>query len=313
MTCPEKACCTDPAADNYDPTCVIDDGSCTYTCPGISLSCDSTSASKNKCGFSFGGKRYLSQILTILAIGGGGGHTDTYECRNSTDVAHIVPNDSSYNFEVFFTHASNYIDVACSAISEECHQGGFVSQSNSAASDCGDEECTVSGSVIDTGSCSFPPSIPPLPILQISCDLFTCSVEFPPDSVGPCGFVNVWSQASPPESISYDNEFTTAMLIAYTESSLPPFAPGSCVASRYLSSDENTYSISRARPKFTYTPVGFDFQICYNEHTVFAGGGSTDHAVCLFAAAGSSETDGPQLNEPSDNGSVTITDVHCVT
>jgi hypothetical protein len=122
--------------------------------------------------------------------------------------------------------------------------------------------------------------------------------------------------SAPFTSTSYGSEYTTELLKSNTEAALPDYSGiytgGACAASRYLSSDENTYSIQRSRPKFDFDSTTIDFNLCYNEvFTPADGGAPTTTAQCIFVSAGETEAFGPELEEPSTNGTTAIHDITC--
>lgn len=101
------------------------------------------------------------------------------------------------------------------------------------------------------------------------------------------------------------NEYTTAMLIAHTESLLPSYPntyTGNCLASRDLESDELTYSISRFKYKFLLPVLtGYStYQITWNEGTT---------PMTYNWDGYSTQTPVYTANEPSTNGSYTITSI----
>src|SRR4030095_3367318 len=262
--------CTDPAADNFDPEATVDDGSCEYTCPAITMLCDSASASGSKCGFSFGGKKWLTQVQTTHSASTRSFTIFNYNCGAPPGGNAIVLPEAHFTIEydVFAEQVKQYVNLECSLLMTSCSQGGHITTTSDVRTqnpECPTDSCNTGFSnIVNTGSCSFPSASPPAPAFTISCDLFTCGVFVPE-----CGFVNVWNTTSPPTVITYDDEFTTSMLISETNNNLVysgSYTGGACDSGRFLSSDENTYSVQRSKPKFTFTPVGFPFYITYVEH-----------------------------------------------
>jgi hypothetical protein len=117
------------------------------------------------------------------------------------------------------------------------------------------------------------------------------------------------------ETFDYSNEYTTDQLISNTNSALPSYDDvfdGGCSASRNLSDDESSYSISRFKPKFTIVDaLEFDFDIYYNEHFEPDDGEPVDTARRVTIPEGETEIIGDEVTEPDENGTITITDICC--
>lgn len=285
--------CTDPSACNYDPSATNDDGSCVYV-PGVTVVCDISFNNGSKCGFFVDGtppKYYLEQVridVWTAAGGQGGGQF----CHGDPD-ARIDFNGSGSTTDVTTTD----IDAdTCAVTSEVCSASGTLSvarvQSGSHASNCDDLYPGCS-------SYSFTPGCP-----DGSWALVGGGAHITTGSA--CGFFTV---LGPSSSFSYANEFTTAMLIAKVEAGLPPFPgtfeEGGCASSRFLSTDEVTYSEQTCQYKIVIPDTAVPVTITWNEH--FDGGGDTPMSATL--PAHTTETSVYFLAAPSSNGTITITDV----
>jgi hypothetical protein len=106
------------------------------------------------------------------------------------------------------------------------------------------------------------------------------------------------------------NEYTTAMLISNTIAALPAYDGvynDACGASRELSSDETSYSITRFRYKFTFPAATQPFTIHWVERFTPEGGGPPmDTPRSEQIPIGASESNVHEVLEPSSNGTVTI-------
>jgi hypothetical protein len=286
-------------------------------CPAISMTCDSISAAKSKCGFSSGGKRFLTEISTTAASLARNFSVSNWNCNYLDEHGNVVilPSVSfTIVIDVSAFDVRHYEDLDCSALTRTCSQTGSVfSHSDILEQDSQCRNSCDSGSValVDTGSCTFPSSTPPAPAYTISCDAFTCGVFIPN-----CGYQNLWNTSSPPTTTTFDAEYTTGMLKSHVESSLPPYSGsytgGACASSRFLSSDEETYSIQRSKPRFSFATSPVDFSLTYDEVFTPAGGGSPSiSSQSLSVSAGATFVDGPELFEPSSNGTTSIGNIRC--
>ncbi len=116
-------------------------------------------------------------------------------------------------------------------------------------------------------------------------------------------------------SIDLSDEYTTDQLILNTIAALPSY-PGtftdSCLASRDLSTNEKTYTISRFKPKFTIgAALGTGLTICYNEHLVPDSGSNTNIPRTVTITAGQTNVVGTEITEPDDDGQITVTNIRC--
>jgi len=106
------------------------------------------------------------------------------------------------------------------------------------------------------------------------------------------------------------DEYTTAMLISNTIAALPAYDgvyDDACGASRELSSDETSYSITRFRYKFTFPAATQPFTIHWVERFTPDGGGPpTDTPQSEQIPIGASESNVHEVLEPSSNGTVTV-------
>jgi hypothetical protein len=116
------------------------------------------------------------------------------------------------------------------------------------------------------------------------------------------------------------NEYTTAQLKTDTVAAYPDLTlvDGPCQATASLSSDETSYSIEKFVPRFTNfsfespvhpVPASQDYVISYNETFVPDVGGTVHTARTLDFPSGQTYVSGMQVDEPSSNGTITITDI----
>jgi len=104
------------------------------------------------------------------------------------------------------------------------------------------------------------------------------------------------------------------MLIDNTVAALPDYDGAftdTCSASRTLATDESSYAITRFKYKFTFSAVGNDFILSWNEHTEFDAGGSSDNSMSVTVFAGATFVGTFECLEPTSNGVTTISNVHC--
>lgn len=286
--------CTNPLATNYNPFATVDDGSCVFPAgdcpPDITLTCDSVSASKSKCGLRQEGDNafYLRKEVGETSAGSyaRGQHCDatghdfawmmTYNYFNGDVTTVSLPDCSESTTNTCFGEL-------CGTPSEDCDDFGGCGSGTNCDSICGNIFTTLGG------ECQ---------VRQIG---------------GGCWFG--FTIDCPAVTTTYSDEYTTDMLKSNTIADLPPydgsFGSGGCSASSNLATDESSYAITRFRYLFVFSPVGNDFILSWNEHTEFDGGGSSNSGRSIFVSAGSTETIIFECLEPSSNGVTTITDIVC--
>lgn len=309
--CPDPmgACCEpggfcsesteDDCAGDYQGDDTICAGvECPTGCPTITMLCDSISAAASKCGYSHDGKVYLSkaveQLFTVVSDIGGGQYCDG-------DIEARI--DFYGSGSVVFTTTTSFDPLTCIEGDPSClSDGGTITIDRDQTGDNSEKCDDVYTPCQDH---SFNPACGQITPFGIS------SYAYASD---PCGSI---SFPAPSVFTNYDIEYTTDMLISNVEGALPPYSgvytDGACASGRSLSSDENTYSIQRSKPQFSYSSVAFDFYICYNEHfTPAGGGGGYDVPQCVLASTGSTEVVGPELFEPPENGTTVIRDIICI-
>jgi hypothetical protein len=232
-----------PWTDPGKPSCCC--------CPDfVFLKCEPRSATKSKCGYSYDGKRWLKKITT--------------ESPSSSGTSYLGGNcncdySSSLNRVTTVTIAldSNY---DCIYPAPSTCEGTASFQS-----DC---------------SCPDPCSYP------------TCEERNNSDLTwNPCGAkpdLGFWDSlygdgSGPfyPRTVSYEDEFTTALLITKTENALPSwpgtYSTSSCTAFRNLSPDQTSLTLREARYRFEIA-AAHDRDITVTYQTRFtpeAGGGDT--------------------------------------
>lgn len=290
-TCADGGCgCTDPDACNFDPLVVYDDGSCAYP-PGASLGCDISFASGSKCGINVGGTFYLSATTCeqyFPASGFGGRFCDNDEEARL---------DFFVSGEVTFFHDLTVSPSDCSVSDGGCYTDGGVVTVDRVQSGMHQEKCDDEATECQDNT--FSPA----------CGCFTCAIAACQYICGgPCGGITFSFPSTNYCSVS--NEFTTAMLISSVEAKLPPFPgtfdEGGCASSRFLSSDEKTYSEQISQYKFFFPDGTTGFTVTWNEH--FDGGGDTPMSASF--PAHTTESGVYFLGAPSSNGTITITDIN---
>lgn len=265
------------------------------TCPEITLVCDSISASKSKCGFVHGGAYWREKICNAAgsATCGAPGLT----VSGSFDVTTILSYDSE-----------------CSSLSVDAFGSG--SRTVEGAEDPTETHPWVAFPSIHAGAYTGLWGQTFTAPLSSSCASYTssCAPGFLESQSDDC------SGSSPgPGSftvtISYDDEYTTSELISNAIAALPSYDDDfddTCSATRALATDETSYSIQRFKHKWTFAaPATADCVISWNEHFVPTVGSPTDTARSTNVFATDTETSVFTVNEPSTNGTTTITDVTC--
>src|SRR6266404_4488548 len=301
--------CTDPAADNFDPFATEDDGSCIYgSCPTITMTCDSISASGSKCGYTNpgDGKLYLGRTFDrsfTIDSNIGGGHF----CPQDPDTP---PHTIDTRVDFFGSGGTDNLTidtfdpVTCTPTSGGCSDTGGLATITRAVTGPHPTDCDTEYPPCVTHS--FSPGCGPW-------TYFTVGVGWAGGD--PCGYLIPFIFS---DTTSYSTEYTTALLISVVDGKLPAYSGvytgGACASSRFLSSDEMTYSIQRSKPKFSFTSTTIDFILSYVEHFVPAGGGGGgfDNLRTIFVSAGDTEAFGPELLEPASNGTTSIIDIMCM-
>lgn len=295
-TCDEltETDCTDAGGTFKGVTihCGDDPDPCTL-CPMINLTCDSISASKSKCG-------YITD----------GSDPPQYWLRQDFNITNM-----DYNT----TACGNFVDGACVDVSGVGPGGGFNSAIYTAI---------VLGSttekdyqVWDPDTCEEQAIVyKPESLYYTDCQYFNDHACMDPN-YGPyeCGGGTAHCGCDTSYFFcvtTYSDEYTTAILISNVEDALPAYSGeytgGACASSRFLSTDEATYSIQRSKPKFEFIAAGFSWTLCYNEHFVPADMGSpSDTMRCLSIGPTDTEAFGPEMLEPSTNGTTTVEDITC--
>lgn len=127
---------------------------------------------------------------------------------------------------------------------------------------------------------------------------------------------------------SLSNEYTTSLLIAETEADMPPYCGiygcssredcdeagqgCTCSATRSLDANELSYTIRRFRYKWIFSASPYDMTIYWTTRFAPAGGGSpTDTTYSTFVPAGATSTSVFTQDEPSTNGTTSIVNVSC--
>lgn len=333
--------CTDPAASNYNPSATVDDGSCVYPVPGctdpeaINYNFDAT--------FDDGSCMYQGACCASdgsCTISAPSDCSDTYQGNNTVCDPNPCPNGCPF------------INLTCDSISASKSKCGYTEWGTPSdppkyylthtgyqevfSRDLCDGICTL----LRDGLCNGTVTVDPVTCVSTctgSCDAthYDCagisSVEHLSDYCGDeYPFVPVVSTTRREDHFSgtgscagntdnvqtLSNEYTTAQLISNVESALPAYSGsytgGACASSRFLSSDEITYSIQRSKPKFDFVAATIAFMLCYNEHFVPADGSApSDTPKCITVSIGDVEAFGDEMLEPSTNGTTTVEDITC--
>lgn len=251
----------------------VDTVCCCNNCPPITVSCDSISASKSKCGF---------RALHII------------DCT-------FPFTDHGYSTTLNFVGCcSNFGNCAASGGASVDQNGYYLTRdfTFSGHTETG-TECSGCGSLCDSGSGSFTYN-------DVTCigsgDVFDCAPHG-----GTCCVSGTWDL-----SVEYTTAMLIANTVAampmYDGVYIDP-----CFALRDLSDDESTYTIQSFKPKFTIPDSReTNLNICYNEHFVPDDGGPPiDTPKMVTILAGLTEVVGAEVVYPDVNGVITITDVDC--
>lgn len=310
--CPSGACCfggdcfegysADSCADSsgeYKGDFSVCDPNPCGACPSIEMTCDSISASKTKCGYDDGsGSVFLSKVnvttwFATSTIGGGQFCEGDLEARL----------DFFSSGEVTFFTTTRVEPSTCIEGSPECETDGGTLVVDRQQTGDHEEKCDTFYTPCQDHS------------VAPACGSITPALSGGYYVGDPCGPLPV---IGPFTTLAYENEYTTDMLKGITVDALPAYSGlytgGACASSTYLSDDEKTYSIQRSKPKFSFAPSPIDFLLCYNEVFTPAGGGgggTTTNTQCLSVSAGQTEVFGPELLEPSTNGTTSIRDITC--
>ncbi len=255
-----------------DPACC-----CGPTCPTASLVCDQISGSKSKggggCGFSEFGtpssppKFYLVETHQFDDTSGPGTGLGAGCVTSST--THI-------------TQVTTYSRVDCSS-STTCDSTSSYTDPIHPDTNCSSSDCSLICPKSPCGSCD--PG-----------EFIVGSKTFESRSCNT-------GDESYSESNTLSDEYTTSDLIVDTVAALPPYDgvfDDDCGASRNLSSDETSYSISRYQYKFSLSsaaPTGMNVQ--WDQ----SGPDGTFHNTWT-ASGGETETSVFTQNEPSSNGTI---------
>lgn len=267
-------------------------------CPEISVTCDSISASKSKCGFTeFGDpsptpKFYLRKDSVLDGLRCDPGDWSPFpspQCPNNVHTICTNPIDASTTKYQEYDNTVDPCSLGDSVITES-HEHGYCCDGVDYNEPNANEGIWLTGEelglVNDSGTSRH--------------------VEL--------GNVSVGCHEIVTETLS--SEYTTEMLISNTVDALPEYDDDfddDCFASRDLSDDESSYTIQRFKPKFTIADsVDFDVIICYNEHFIPDDDSDpVDTPKTATISIGETEVEGDEVMEPDEDGEVTITDVTC--
>lgn len=281
-------------------------------CSGdVTVTCDTISASKTKCGFSvYSGTdntKYLTQTIQS------NGH-----CSFSPPPGESSPATGDWNSMATYTYDTTSCTSSCTSGSGSGHTNvpwtGAVCNSGSLSASCGGQSspCGATPSVvIDSSTLAWIAAPDCGTGISFACFLYgltgggqgaTSQTLFYDRVIAPDEFVHATA------AYSLSNPYPTAKLIEVTIASLPAFpgtfsTPGPCAATRNLSSDESSFSVSRFIPKFSYMASPANRVVHYTQHSTVDG----DTPMTLDAPANSTFVTGPEVYEPSSNGTVSIT------
>jgi hypothetical protein len=244
-------------------------------CPTATLVCDQISASKSKCGFrSFGSHCVAPDNKFWLS------QVSTVDFYDGLHPHCVDSLTSTYN--------PSDCSLSYSGGGGGCGLGTFT---------C---DCGIGG----TGAC-----IPPL--LGCGESAACCTPSISPTNATFTSDCGVPSGARTVTTAALSSEYTTAALIANTIAALPSYDgvfDDDYEASKDLSHDESSYSISRFRYKFTWSdPLVIDCPVSWIERTYDdAGHKVSDNPMSETVSAGSTESSVYEVMEPGANGSIEV-------
>lgn len=265
--------------------------------PDVSILCESVSASKSKCGFSHDGLIYLHREQVPDALPGIGIASAGQQCdANGNSCSPASPTCHAFSITVISEWFGGSPQNAIDEYDSDCNLVHIQDLHNFWRNRYGPWPCFDPGPFY-TGN-----------------DICTSNVVPATNWTGTYFCVNAGGTVG--TTNVYSDEYTTDLLISNTVDDLPPydgsFSSGGCSASATLAEDESTYAVTRFQYKFTFSPVGNNFTLIWNEHTEFDGGGSSDNPRSTTVFAGQTETSVFECVEPSDNGVTTIAGVTCI-
>lgn len=304
--------------------------------PGVTLVCDSITASVSKCGFE--------QLESA-----GDGVTHYYLRQTTTYTYSGLANAQDSCYQSVSTYSGQYhVTQEYPSPPGSCNPENLVTT-------CSDD-APFTASFIETNLPNQPVGCSPLPApvtcnqtwsycqtgnLMDGCNVYRACFQFCLHPTTRVVFhsstgkrtVESWvcsvggdsANSSLTTDIELDNEYTTTLLEFYADQALPaysgfnphPTVPGQgsiCGAFRALSQDETTLSIGRFKYKFTIpSALNYDLEISWAQQTFSQPHGGppivSHETMSGVIPAGSTETSVFEVLEPDENSIITVLNV----